>query len=173
ARPLPIDPQKPSLQAHGCPATYAALRSEGPGANGCRSPRDSTRDASRARAAALTTSRAKRERITPNRSTWRGWVRIANMIAWENIASLLTGGPLRASGSLHLGCQAEARDVRRRGGRGGGEDLALPGRRTRAAPLPVQAVYLLNSRRDSTSTRRVRALVLVLLVKQGVLTLGG
>jgi len=44
--------------------------------------------ASRARAAAVTTSCANRERITPNRSTWRGWVRIANMIAWENIARL-------------------------------------------------------------------------------------
>jgi hypothetical protein len=33
-------------------------------------------------------------------------------------ASLQTGGPLRASDALHLGCQAEARNVRRRGGRG-------------------------------------------------------
>jgi hypothetical protein len=37
-------------------------------------------------AAALTTSRATRERITPNRSTWRGWVSIITMIAWKNIA---------------------------------------------------------------------------------------
>src|SRR5262249_26849046 len=87
APPLPIDPQEPSLQAHGCSTTYAARRLEGSGA-GFRSPRDSTRNASRARVAALNTSRANRQRITPNRSTWRGWVRIANMIAWDNIARL-------------------------------------------------------------------------------------
>src|SRR5262249_33824259 len=119
APPLPIDRHEPPLQAHGCSATYAARRFEGPGAIGCPSSRDSTRDASPARAAALTTSRANRERITPNRSTWRGWVRIANTIAWENIARpSCLGAPLWASDSLSLRRQVRARDVRRRGGGG-------------------------------------------------------
>src|SRR5262249_22112637 len=119
APPLPIDPQEPSLQAHGCPATYAALRSEGRGANGCRSPRDSTRDASRARAAALTTSRTNRERITPNRSTGGGGSASPTRSHGKTSRvppdwRALCGG----SGSLHLGCQVQACDVRRRGGRG-------------------------------------------------------
>jgi hypothetical protein len=116
---VPIDPQEPWLQPHGWSATYAARRSEESVANGCRSPPGATRDASWGRAAALTTSRANRQRITPNRSTWRGWVRTVVVIAWENIERpSWLGASLRARDSLQVAGQVEARNVRRRGRRG-------------------------------------------------------